>query len=157
MKRLTTATIVCATLLGGGMCSLCAETGEGASAGERNVWTLAGGVLSKEDWQFPANWDGERKFLNVTGYTAGSGVLDWNGFVLSMGSQMISDLNVVVRGSAFANNAPPHPRRSADARRRLPCEGSIRIIRSGLLLFYGCPRATQASERVWEGLAVVRR
>lgn len=84
------------------MCSLRAETGEGGNAAEGNVWTLSGGILSKGDWRFPAEWQAAKKILNVTGYTDGSGVLDWDGFVLRMEGQMISDLAVNLVWNVFA-------------------------------------------------------
>ena len=99
MKRLTTATIVCATLLG--MCSLCAETGEGASAGEGNVWTLSDGYLQKDGqqdgWKIKASWNLYTKILLVKDENIeGSGILDWDDLILKIGEEEIEDLGVQV-------------------------------------------------------------
>lgn len=96
MNRLLSATVVCAAL--GLLPYLRAETGEGASAGEGNVWTLSEGILSKEGWQFPAEWLAAQKILYIAGYTAGQGVLDWDGFVLRMGKERAGSASSSVEG-----------------------------------------------------------
>lgn len=106
MKRLTTATIVCATLLGGGMCSLCAETGEGASTGERNVWTLSDGYLQKDGWKIMASWTPSTKILRVENKNMeGSGILDWDDLILKKGEEEIEDLGVQVGFQGLATAA----------------------------------------------------
>lgn len=106
MKRLIAATAICATLLGGSVCSLRAETSEGGNAGERNVWTLSDGYLQKDGWKIKASWTPSTKILRVEYENIeGSGILDWDDLILKIGEEEIEDLGVQVGFQGLATAA----------------------------------------------------
>ena len=106
MKRLIAATAICATLVGGGVCALRAETGEGGNAAERNVWTLSDGYLQKDGWKIKASWNRYTKILLVQNENIeGSGILDWDDLILKIGEEEIEDLGVQVDSEGLATAA----------------------------------------------------